>query len=87
MILHSTTAFSSPGQGGAARYFIARHMRDEFRRESRNIGVLVEKADYIVAKFLGENAETGAFEASGALETSSGHKRRTASGCGIGEKC
>lgn len=58
MIRQNTTY--SESANGIARYFIAQHMKDVFRREPRNIGVFVEKANSVVSRFMGEN-ETGAF--------------------------
>lgn len=62
MILQNTTSSASANGSAIARYFIAQHMRDVFRREPRNIGVFVEKSDFIVSRFLGENRETGKFD-------------------------
>lgn len=51
MILLNTK--SEPGAGSAI-YFLAQHMPDPMRKETRNIGVLVHKGDSVAAKFLGE---------------------------------
>lgn len=40
---------------GEARYLIAQYMEDIFRREVRNVGVIVQKSGDIVARFIGES--------------------------------
>jgi hypothetical protein len=43
------------------RYFLAQHMPDVIRRETRNVGIVVEMNGVVVAKFLGEK-EPGALD-------------------------
>lgn len=47
---------SSVTMPGVARYLILQHLPDPFRREPRNIGVVVAKGDATAARFYGENA-------------------------------
>lgn len=46
-----STGTSAPGE---ATYLIAQYMDDVFRREVRNVGVIVKKAERLSARFLGE---------------------------------
>jgi hypothetical protein len=48
-------------QGAKAEYIIAQYMDDVFRREVRNVGVLVQKGGEYAAKFFGE-AEPGTID-------------------------
>jgi hypothetical protein len=41
---------------GVARYLILQHLPDPFRREPRNVGVVVAKGEATAARFYGENA-------------------------------
>jgi len=50
------TASSEP----TARYLIVQHLPDPFRREARNVGVVVEKEGKVAARFLGES-DSGAW--------------------------
>ena len=40
--------------GPPARYLIAQYVPDMFRREPRNVGIVLEKAGCVVCKFIGE---------------------------------
>lgn len=42
-----------------ARYYIAQHMPDILRKEKRNIGVLVQKGEFLAARFVGEKEPGG----------------------------
>ena len=39
---------------GAVQFYIAQHMPDLLRRETRNVGVLVKRGDQVTARFIGE---------------------------------
>lgn len=40
---------------GAVRFYIAQHMPDLLRRETRNVGVIVQRGDEVAARFIGES--------------------------------
>lgn len=63
-MIQPTTLFEQEGQTDflAARYFIVQHVSDPFRREPRNVGVVVRKGDSVTARFVGEDPETGEFD-------------------------
>ncbi len=53
---------SSPKNFGA-RYYIAQHMPNVMRKEPRNIGILVQKGNIRVTKFLGQDSSDGKIDA------------------------
>jgi len=44
-------------ENGTVRYYIVQHVPDLFRRESRNVGVIVQRAESRRAKFFGERSD------------------------------
>lgn len=46
----------------SARYWIVQYVPDLFRQESRNVGVIVERAGQFQARFIGEAGDPGEFD-------------------------
>ena len=64
-MIQSTTTYSAGEKDASyprARYFIAQHVPDIFRREPRNVGVVVQCGDSVTAKFIGEGQVVGEFD-------------------------
>jgi len=53
-MIQSNTAFETSDLGNAARYYLVQHMPDPIRKETRNVGVLVQKGGAFAAQFIGE---------------------------------
>jgi hypothetical protein len=58
MIIQQNTA-SNDTHESIARYFIAQHIPDVMRRETRNVGVFVHKGDEVSCRFFGEDPASG----------------------------
>ncbi|MEW4564666.1 hypothetical protein AB1K70_19150 [Bremerella sp. JC770] len=44
---------------GTVRYYLAQHMADLLRRETQNVGVLVQRGNEVAARFIGETPASG----------------------------
>lgn len=56
-MFHFNTEFEQSPH--SARYFIVQHIPDVMRKETLNVGVLVQKGETRTARFLGENTQCG----------------------------